>query len=245
MPCERIREQLTAYLDGDLEGDRGTVVRGHLRTCEACRQVAEDEAALRDGLRDLPSVDPPASMWAGVQARLASEEVAESKRPAWRRMFGRWADIVPAWRTFVATGLVGAAAITIIYWRTQRDPGVDESAIYMTPNPPPVFQPGTAPKPKHVKPPPADVTADLAAEPARTTASYAQTIDELTALAAEARLSWSEDRKLAFDTKVKTMRAAIAAADEGKLRQRASSSLIRYLEGAVIRDDVALAGGMP
>ena len=44
MTCERVRAQLTSYLDGELDGDAGTVVRGHLRTCEACRAIAADEA---------------------------------------------------------------------------------------------------------------------------------------------------------------------------------------------------------
>ena len=52
--CDRIRPRLTAYLDGELADDHGSFVRGHLRECAACRQVARDEAALRDGLRLLP-----------------------------------------------------------------------------------------------------------------------------------------------------------------------------------------------
>ncbi|MDQ3369844.1 MAG: zf-HC2 domain-containing protein, partial [Myxococcota bacterium] len=78
MKCDDVRPRLTAYLDGELEGDRGTVVRGHLRSCEACRQVASDEAALRDGLRALPTLDPPPAMWATIQAQLAASEVAEA-----------------------------------------------------------------------------------------------------------------------------------------------------------------------
>jgi anti-sigma factor RsiW len=74
--CEQTRRRLTAYLDGDLDADGGTLVRVHLRGCAACRQVASDEAALRDELRALPSVDPPASLWAGVQAQLAAAEEA-------------------------------------------------------------------------------------------------------------------------------------------------------------------------
>src|SRR5688572_12533357 len=85
MKCESVREKLTAYLDGELEGERGSAVRGHLRGCDACRQIAADEAALRDGLRALPPLDPPASLWAGVQARLAAEEVKDAERPAWGR----------------------------------------------------------------------------------------------------------------------------------------------------------------
>ena len=54
MTCDDVRPQLTPYLDGELEDDRGSAVRGHLRGCEACRTAADEEAALRDGLRALP-----------------------------------------------------------------------------------------------------------------------------------------------------------------------------------------------
>src|SRR5688572_16609012 len=95
MKCESIRTQLTAYLDGELEGERGSAVRGHLRGCDACRQAASDEAALRDGLRALPPLDPPASLWAGVQRQLAAAEVKDAERPAWRRVLARWALRAP------------------------------------------------------------------------------------------------------------------------------------------------------
>jgi hypothetical protein len=250
MPCEHVRTKLTAYLDGELDGDRGTVVRGHLRTCDACRRVAADEAALRDGLRALPAVDPPPSMWAGVQARLAAAEVAESERPPWRRVVARWLSHAPSWRTAVAGACIAGATITIVYWRMQRDPGQRESPPLVRnetrDSPSPTIAPSRLEHlPLPIAPSADDVTADLAVEPARITASYKEAIDELTAAAADVRPSWSDDRRVAFDAKVKTLRAAIVAADEGKPRQRACRTLIRYLEGAAIRDDVALAGGMP
>ncbi|HET9620087.1 MAG TPA: anti-sigma factor, partial [Kofleriaceae bacterium] len=92
--CETIQPRLTAYLDGELADDSGSEVRGHLRECAACRQVARDEAALRDGLRTLPPVDPPPSLWAGVQAQLAAAEVADAHRPPWRRALAR---LTPSW----------------------------------------------------------------------------------------------------------------------------------------------------
>ena len=93
MSCDDVRPRLTGYLDGELEGDRGSVIRGHLRECAACRSVAVHEAALRDELRRLPPIDPPASLWAGVQARLAEAEVADARRPAWRRALARWVPL--------------------------------------------------------------------------------------------------------------------------------------------------------
>jgi len=243
LSCTEIQRRLTAYLDGELDADRGSVVRGHLRECEACRLVARDEAALRDGLRTLPTLDPPPSLWAGVQAQLAAAEVADAKRPAWRRAVARWAPRAPR---FAAGGLAAAAAITVLWWRAHRAPADDPS-----PSPSPVATllapvPATPAVPARGVTPAAgtdDVTADLTHDPERASTSYAQAADELVALATEARAQWSDERKVAFDTKLVELRATVDHVAEGRPRQRAWRELIRYLQGAVIRDEIALAGG--
>ena len=238
MPCDRIREQLTPYLDGELDGDRGTVIRGHLRSCDACAKIAEDEAVLRDGLRALPAQDPPASLWANVQAQLAQEEVAESKRPAWRRALARWSRFVPSAPRMATGALVGAAAVGVIYWKTRAAEPENVAVV-------------KKPDSVEVRPPiiladqNIDVTDDLLREPARIVDAYERTIVEYLEVAVGMRTGWSEDRQAAFDEKVKTMRDAIARADAGKPKQRASRALIRYLEGAVIRDEIVLAQVTP
>jgi hypothetical protein len=88
-----------------------------------------------------------------------------------------------------------------------------------------------------------DVTADLIADPARTTASYAQAVEELMKLATEARSGWADERQVAFDAGVAVLRDGITRAAEGRSRQRAQRALIRYLQGAVVRDDIVLASG--
>jgi putative zinc finger protein len=244
MACDRVRAQLTAYLDGELVDDRGTVVRGHLRTCADCRHIAEQEAALRDGLRAMPSVDPPPSLWAGVQARLAQEEVAAAQQPAWKRALVRWSHAFTLPR-LAGGGLVVAAAIALIFVKTRPQP----EEIFTPPQPVVIHHDI---KPDHGPPAGcaiaaddnADVTADLAAEPTRITNCYLHEID---ATLAEAKnLKWSDDRRAAFDAKVATMRAAISKAPEGKRRWRAAQAMLAFTEGAVIRDDVVLAmGGAP
>lgn len=239
MSCRDIQRRLTAYLDGELEGDRGSVVRGHLRECEGCRRVAGDEAALRDGLRTLEPLDPPPSLWAAVQAQLAVAEVADARRPAWRRAALRWAPAAPR---FAVGTLLAVAAVSVLWWRSQRIARQDE------PQPRPVAAVTPSPAALPTEPPRTatlasdDVTADLAAEAARMTSTYAQAADELLALATDARGQWSDDRKAGFDIHVTSLRGAIDQAKEGRLRQRAWRELIRYLQGAVVRDDVALAG---
>jgi len=247
MTCDEIRPRLTAYLDGDVEGERGTVVRGHLRTCEACRQIATDEAALRDGLRALPTLDPPSTLWAGVQARLADEEVAESERPAWRRALSRWS--AATWQMaprFAAGGLVAATVIVLLWWRPwQHDQQVEPRQQVVIQVPSPVIVPQ-----RQEPPPPApssngDVTADLAAEPARITASYEAAASELVAEAATARATWAPDQQAAYDAQLGTLRAGVTAATDGRPRQQAWRALIRYVQRAMIRDEVLVAGVTP
>src|SRR5439155_27132291 len=120
--CKTIQPRLTAYLDGELADDHGSVVRGHLRECSACRQIARDEASLRDSLRTLAPIDPPASLWAGVQAKLAAAEVADAHAPRWRRLFARWTPSLPRLAT---GGLVAAAAVAVVYWHTWRTHRID------------------------------------------------------------------------------------------------------------------------
>jgi negative regulator of sigma E activity len=256
MTCDTIQSRLTAYLDGELTDDRGSVVRGHLRECAACRQVARDEAALRDGLRTLAPVDPPASLWAGVQAQLAAAEVADARKPPWRRAVSRWspwarlARWLPATPQLAAGGLVAAAAIGVVYWRAHR---LDEPPAHIVVATPPEQAPAPAPvRLLTVDPdrqetsflPAGDVTTDLLAEPARTTTSYGQVIEELMTLASSARARWSDERRTAFDARVSALQDGIARAGQPHAQQRAQRVLIRYVQGAVVRDDdVMLASG--
>lgn len=251
MTCERVRAQLTAYLDGELE-DAGVIVRGHLRICEACRSIAADEAVLRDGLRSLPHVDPPSSLWAGVQARLAAEEVAESKRPSWRRALARWQRLLPAPRFAIAGVLVAAAAIGVVYWKTRPTaedaPVIVDNGHKSVPVPPQQFAPDG---PKQVTPARPncttvadgnDVTHDLELDARRVDAAYDCAIQELLTEASHVRSEWTDTQRSAFDERVKAMREALAKATDGKPKQRAARAMVAYLQGAVTRDQVLLAG---
>lgn len=261
--CDKIQPRLTAYLDGDLADDHGSVVRGHLRECAACRQVARDEAALRDGLRLLPPVDPPPSLWAGVQARLAAEEVADARTPRWRRATARWARWArarwtPTLPQLAVASAFAAAAIAVATWRGHRadDPAGSAVALPVPPSLPALRDQPVPPTPRPaparsyapdpgVAPSADDVTADLAAEPARTTESYDRVVGELMQLAQSARARWSDDGRAAFDAQVAGLRSAIAHAGPPRSVQRAQRSLIRYLQGAIVRDDRLLASGGP
>ncbi len=248
--CTKIQPRLTAYLEGELADGDGSVVRGHLRECAACRQVARDEAALRDGLRALAPAPPPASLWAGVQARLAAAEVADAHTSWWRRAVRRWTPTMPVMRHVAVGGVLAAAAVVALTVRAQRPEDAPPTVAG------PIVAPPNSDLPAKASVLPADdVTAQLRGEPARTTASYGQAIEELMKLANEARPAWSDERKAAFDTRVAELRASLAQAIDqpggagdataalSRQQQRIQRTWIRYLQTALVRDDVLLASG--
>src|SRR5262249_21711329 len=120
--CDDVRRKLTAYLDGEVDGDRGSAIRGHLRGCEACRQAATDEATLRDGLRALPPLDPPATLWANVQRELAKAEVADAERPRWKNLVAKLGQIIATPRFGIAA-MVVVIGVTAVVWKSSQRSG--------------------------------------------------------------------------------------------------------------------------
>jgi hypothetical protein len=245
--CDDIRPKLTAYLEGELEGDRGTVVRGHLRTCEECRVIAAHEARLRDELRALPTVDPPASLWAGVQARLAQEEVAESNLPSWRRFVARLGRLwSPAMLPRAAVGgLLVAATILIVAWRLRPEPTVPVVVVVPSPkieadvammNKQPRFE-----CPTQMPPETDDVSDDLALDAIRTNATLCQAVAQLDRDAPDARTRWTATEAASFDTRMAELRAAVNGAPQGLAREKALRKLVSYMRSSIVREPVVLA----
>ncbi len=71
--CDRIRPQLSGYVDRDLDAARAGEVRAHLLSCDACRAVADDLGRLRDAARALGPIDPPPHVWLEIAGRVRLE----------------------------------------------------------------------------------------------------------------------------------------------------------------------------
>ena len=103
MNCDRIREQLTQYLLGDLDEATMEEVRAHLETCDGCRAEARKVEPTLDLLRD-----------ALAAASTSPERLTASRRA---RIFGEFtpgAKRVLLWVTQARPGLVAAAAVLVI-----------------------------------------------------------------------------------------------------------------------------------
>lgn len=239
MTCDDVRPQLTTYLDGELESDRGSAVRGHLRGCDACRTAANEEAVLRDGLRALSQLDAPVELWAGVQRQLAAAEVADAEKPCWRHTLSRFAQQWTSPRFAVASAAL-AVVVCVWAWRfTHAHPVNDAPPVAVETaaarGSKPAGEAPTAPGPA------GDVAAEIAALPQHTTESYAEAAAELEQLAGDARTRWAADRQQQFDAKLGALERDVTTASEGRPRQQAYRTLIRYLQRVTTRDEVAFA----
>lgn len=92
LPGEHLGEQLSAYLDGELDTAEVPVVSAHLSTCVDCRMELAELDRSRTAVRALPGVEPPIFLAPRIEERKM------------RRGF----------RTAVAV-IAGAAAITVAF----------------------------------------------------------------------------------------------------------------------------------
>jgi hypothetical protein len=114
--------------------------------------------------------------------------------------------------------------------------------------PPQVLQPSqertALTTPCNLDSPDSDVTADLEAEAARITACYAQTSNELLALANEARANLTDEQRATYDAAIVALEQAVDRAADGRSKQRAYRAMNRYLQNLLTRDEVALASAL-
>ena len=109
--CEYHEEQLSAWLDGELEREGQMELLDHLVFCESCRRFHAEARAL-DGLvaavrtsADAPA--PSVEIWERIQVA--------AERPAARRR------AIPVWALRAAAVLVLAAGLGSVFWFGSND----------------------------------------------------------------------------------------------------------------------------
>jgi anti-sigma factor ChrR (cupin superfamily) len=233
MTCERVRAQITAYLDGELDETSASSLRGHLRLCADCRRTADEHARVVDALAHLAPPEPPAAMWEGVKARLGAAEIEDARRS---RIALWWQRVRP--QLVPGLALAAAAAVGVV-WIAHRRGHADET-IAIAPPPAPIAHHDPAPPPAPAPPRDTrDVSAELADDDARADASYRAAADELLALADDAKGDWPASQAKAFDARVAALRTAAEHAALGVPRERAWQALIDYVQRAVVGVRVA------
>lgn len=104
MRCDRVIEELSAYLDGELNAAETAEVRAHLDGCAQCRADLDSLRQAAEGVKALPRATAPADLRDKVMTRLEAEPARE--RSHWRH-----------WRTWwgAAAAVVIGLAIMLFY----------------------------------------------------------------------------------------------------------------------------------
>ena len=199
MRCRDTERWATAYVDGELDERRASALRGHLRTCAACLARIEDEAAVRGAAEQLePALEPPPTLWAGIEARLAEAEVADSRRS---RAWWWWQGA----RRHAWTGAAALAVVALaVVWTARHEPGAVPPSGGESLTATRAAEPSALPTMSF-----AEQRLD---EISRADARYQQTVAELRAIVAEERAAWSADYARAFDARVAELDDAVARA---------------------------------
>lgn len=137
MRCSRIREAVSARLDGEEAGVPAGRVDAHLATCSACRAWAAAAGSLPLTLADGPVPAGRATPDPGVIAALLAEAAAPPRRPAvlrvreWRIVLGVLAvvQLVTAWPGVLPRS--GHAAAHIAHELTSWDIGLAVGFLFL------------------------------------------------------------------------------------------------------------------
>src|SRR5438105_10022211 len=112
MPGAHVVEQLSAYLEGDMNPRAADSVREHLAGCGDCARACAELRAIVASARSLDRPEPPPTLWPAIEGALAADD--EAPLLAWRRFFVRG---------FAFGGLAGAAVallVVLAWWGTGR-----------------------------------------------------------------------------------------------------------------------------
>lgn len=122
-------EELSALLDGELDGEASYAVATHLDTCSSCADELHWARAARWALRSLPAVEPPPGFIEAATVRLAGDEVGHynPERPGKTVSLARYRARRRPWRGRVAAAnvaaLVAAGVALLVLTVSATEPG--------------------------------------------------------------------------------------------------------------------------
>lgn len=86
MKCEKIRNRLSAFLDGEVKEDEYRRIASHLESCDSCSREYEELKHLGELLSNLNTVQPPPYLWHRVERKISSPE----KVSVWEQIVHRF-----------------------------------------------------------------------------------------------------------------------------------------------------------
>lgn len=118
MSCAKVRNLLSAYVDGELESREMAAVRAHLQMCPSCCAECDEIRSIREKLHRLPQKAAPPDLLDRIKTRLqeADEPIPQRLQP------GFAATVVMA-----AAAVLGAFAVYSVMHPSQEYPIAGEA----------------------------------------------------------------------------------------------------------------------
>lgn len=123
------QEQLSAWLDRQLEDDVTRGIEQHLECCQSCRAALEEMSTLNRLFREMRVLEPPSYLWTRISAGLDEAEPAPKRwlsklgfpigRPGWLR--------AEVWALAATLAIGGTAAV--LHWSAVRAERLQLAAI--------------------------------------------------------------------------------------------------------------------
>jgi len=130
MPCLKINELLSPYIDGMLESSQAAQVEQHIAACAACRTEYAKLRNVVELVKGLPEVAPPPEFHSNLLQRLQtlSTPTVNSGQTVWIRQLarGKWSQALAVAAVLMLT--VGVTAL----WYGKNGGGLAGSAIHLS-----------------------------------------------------------------------------------------------------------------
>ena len=129
--CTDIQEEVSSWVDGELDPSRAETVETHLESCALCAAIHKDLHAIRAGVEGLEPLDPPEHLWTNLRFQLEAEGLIRSKpkESFWAALLPkRLPDLKPAWSGAILALFLGIGSL-LVYDLTTRSPLVPVPAV--------------------------------------------------------------------------------------------------------------------
>ena len=110
MTCVQFEARLAEYMEGDMSGAERAAMDAHAERCAVCGALVADLRGIVADAARLPAIEPPASVWAGIESRIGATVVPIATR---RRS-------IPLVRALSAAAAMILVTATVTYMATVR-----------------------------------------------------------------------------------------------------------------------------
>lgn len=126
--CADIQEDVSLWVDGELDSSRTETVEKHLGSCAECAAFHQDLNSIRERVEGLEPIDPPEHLWTSLRFQLEAEGLIHSKprESFWATILPkRFPDLKPAWSGAILALFLGVGSL-LVYDLTNRSPVVPD-----------------------------------------------------------------------------------------------------------------------